>query len=177
MAPCVAMDEQAAATLRRARSHQDLPDEQPEYSGRKALIMEPSRDSANHLAQKDGGLPTTLAAGAAPGGSGVSVFEHDSRAPCISPPPPGSTRYVFNRPRPCASSVDWRVGRFGTSHQRGRCRSVRWDGLCRRRRRHIDSVLVAIEPAQLGLAAAESRPSKCNQAGACGSGCSILPAS
>jgi hypothetical protein len=95
---CVAMDEQAAATLRRARSHQDLPDEQPEYSGRKALVMEPSRDSANHLAQKDGGLPTTLAAGAAPGGSGVSVFEHDSRAPCISPPPPGSTRYVFQLP-------------------------------------------------------------------------------
>ena len=90
---------------------------------------------------------------------------------------PAAPDTFFNCPRRCASSVDWRVGRFGTSHQRGRCRSVRWDGLCRRRRRHIDSVLVAIEPAQLGLAAAESRPSKCNQAGACGSGCSILPAS
>jgi AraC family transcriptional regulator len=109
-----------------------------------------------HLAQKDGGLPTTLAAGAAPGESGVSVFRarfegavHFTSAArqhqiCFQLSP---TLFIERR---LARRALWHESSAGMLSICPAGMDCAADG-----EGTFDSVLVAIEPAQLGLAAAE----------------------
>lgn len=109
-----------------------------------------------HLTQGDGGLPTTLVAGSAPGESGVSVFKGRFRGSAHFSATPRQHLFWF----PLSSRVQYhcRIGDHTLQHEpttgslaicpAGICSAARTDA-------GVDIMIVAIEPDRFTLAAAE----------------------
>ena len=121
------------------------------------MILEPPASLGKmHLAQEDGGMPTTLAAGSAPGESGVSVFRARFEGGVHFASAARQHQICFQMSPP--SRIERRLAGQSLRHQSPagllsicpagtNCAADSEDT--------FDSVLVAIDPGQLALAAAE----------------------
>ena len=111
--------------------------------------------SALYLAQGDGGLPTTLATGSAPGENGVSVFSLRFRGGLHFSATPRQHLIWFGSP----VRIDCRIAGRTLRHEApAGSLAICPAGLdCGAdAEESVDALVVAIDPAQLALAAAES---------------------
>jgi hypothetical protein len=109
------------------------------------------------LAQADGGLPTVVAAGSAPGESGIFVFRGRFEGGAHATVTPRQ-HYVAFRLTPCAH-LDIRIAGRALSHEPSRgCLTICPAGVnyAADGQGSAEAIIVAIDPGQFALAAAES---------------------